>query len=295
MTKQTILVTGATGLQGGSVVEHLLNDGNFNIVALTRDPTKEAAKKLVEKGVKVVKGDLGDVDSLREAFKGVDGAFLVTQFWEKFSEDQEFKDGKNFIDVAKESKVKHIVFSTLEDVEKIAGYKVQHFDGKGKISQYAKEQNVPLTEIFVSFYAQNFLGMMPPKKNDNGVYVFAWGMKANKKMDIVDVSQLGKAVVSVLKDPKEWIGKSPIGFTGGAYSGDEIAEIFTKVTGKKSIFYSVSYEDQKKYSEDLANMFRFYEDFEGKLRSVETSKKLVHELRDLESFFRNNENWWKNL
>lgn len=294
MTKTTVLVTGATGSQGGSVVEYLLKDGNFNVVALTRDPTKESAKKLENKGVKLVKGDLGDKDSLTEAFKGVDALFLVTQFWEKFSQDQELKEGKNAIDAAKHSGVKHIVFSSLENVKKITGYAVPHFDGKGLIAEYAKEQKVPLTEVQVAFYAQNFFGFFPIKKNEKDELVISYGMKENVKMDIVDVSQLGGIVVEILKNPKEWIGKT-LGVSGGLYSGNEVAEILSKVTGKKAVFVSIPYEEQKKYSEDLANMFRYYEEFEGKLRHPELSKKIYPNLRNLEEFFKANEQWAKSL
>ena len=92
MSKPTILVIGATGAQGGSVVEYLLKSGHYNVAALTRDPTKDKAKALESKGVHVFKGDLSDPVSLKTAFKGINGLFLVTQFWEKFSADQELAD-----------------------------------------------------------------------------------------------------------------------------------------------------------------------------------------------------------
>ena len=81
MTKQTIVVIGATGKQGGSVVTSILNDpaatDRFQIRAVTRDTGKDNAKKLAARGVEVVQADLNDVASLRKAISGAYGVFAV--------------------------------------------------------------------------------------------------------------------------------------------------------------------------------------------------------------------------
>jgi uncharacterized protein YbjT (DUF2867 family) len=295
MTHKKILVFGATGQQGGSVVEHLLKDGKYEVIALTRDPTKEAAKKLEAKGVKVVKGDASDKDSIKAAVHGVYGVFLVTQFWEKFSADLELTEGKNVIDAALDAGVHHIVFSGLEDVEKELGYKVPHFDGKGRVAEYARSKHAPLTEVKVAFYTNNFLGFFPPKKNEQGDLVFAMPLDPKVKLDIIDVTQIGGVVTAIFNHPKEWIGKS-LGLSEGSYLGEEIVSTFTKVTGKKAIFVSVPYEDAKKgFGEDLTNMFRYYKDKEGKLRDSVATRKLYPGLHNLEEFFKAHESWWKGL
>jgi len=295
MTKPTILVIGATGQQGGSVIDYLLKGHHYQVAALTRDPTKDKAKALEAQGVKLFKGDLSQPETLKEAFKGIHGLFLVTQFWEKFSIDLELQDGKNAIDAAIEAGVKHVVFSTLEDVEKELGYKVPHFDGKGRISAYAKSKNVPLTEVFVSYYTNNILGFFPPKKNEEGTYVFAWPTDKDAKVDFVDVTQLGGVVSAIFQHPHDWIGKH-LGVSEGSYTGTEVAEIFTKVTGKKAIFVGIPYEDAKKtFGEDLSNMFRYYKDKEGKLRDPKTSRHLYPKLCNFEEFLHVHEKWWKAL
>jgi uncharacterized protein YbjT (DUF2867 family) len=58
-----------TSTQGGSVIKTYLNRKEWKIRAITRDPSKEAAQKLRQKGVEVVAGDLNDVESLKLAFK----------------------------------------------------------------------------------------------------------------------------------------------------------------------------------------------------------------------------------
>src|SRR5437667_4223983 len=82
MTKQTITVVGGTGAQGGGVVEALLASGQYTVRVVSRDPASKSAKKLEQRGVQVVKGDLLEPSSLRGAFEGAYGAFVVTNFWD---------------------------------------------------------------------------------------------------------------------------------------------------------------------------------------------------------------------
>jgi uncharacterized protein YbjT (DUF2867 family) len=75
MSKRTILVTGATGKQGGAVIDTLLASGatDITILALTRDAKSPAAAKLEEKGIKVVQGDFNDVPTIFANVKRVLG------------------------------------------------------------------------------------------------------------------------------------------------------------------------------------------------------------------------------
>jgi uncharacterized protein YbjT (DUF2867 family) len=68
MTK-IIAVTGATGSQGGGVVNVMKKTPGWTVRAVTRNPESEAAKKLAAEGVEVVKADMEDEESLRAAFK----------------------------------------------------------------------------------------------------------------------------------------------------------------------------------------------------------------------------------
>ena len=98
---RTVLVTGATGKQGGSVARHMLGKG-WNLVALTRDPKSKAAKALLEKGVEVVRGDMEDASSLDGALRGVHGVYSVPDFW-SVGAKREVVQGKNLSDAAKKA------------------------------------------------------------------------------------------------------------------------------------------------------------------------------------------------
>ena len=144
--KKIIAVLGSTGSQGGGLVRAILADaaGGFAARAVTRDTSKDKAKALATAGAEVVKGDLDDVESLKKAFAGAHGVYAVTNFWEHFSGDKEKAQAKNVADAAKAAGVKHVVWSTLEDIRKFMKaddkrmpmlqekYRVPHFDAKAE-------------------------------------------------------------------------------------------------------------------------------------------------------------------
>src|SRR5665213_2445784 len=120
--KKIIAVVGATGAQGGGLARAILADpdGGFAVRALTRDPAKDAATALAERGAEVVQADLDDEASLTAAFEGAYGAYCVTNFWEHFSEDKEIEQAGNLARAAKAAGIKHAIWSTVEDIGKCA-------------------------------------------------------------------------------------------------------------------------------------------------------------------------------
>ena len=121
-TKKTITIFGATGLQGGSVAAIFLDDPKLNadwtVRAVTRDVTKEGAKKLASQGAQVVAADLNDKSSLRAAVDGAYAVFAVTNYWEKMDKDVEVQQGKNLVDAAAEAGVQHFIWSSVLNINK---------------------------------------------------------------------------------------------------------------------------------------------------------------------------------
>src|SRR6516164_7279199 len=97
---KTILVSGATGRQGGARLKYLLRDG-WRIRALTRNPQGRAAQELSNSGVEVVQGDMEDLESLRRAMKGVHGVYSVQDF-STVGARREVQQGKNMADAARD-------------------------------------------------------------------------------------------------------------------------------------------------------------------------------------------------
>src|SRR5438876_1214093 len=127
-SKKLIAVIGATGQQGGSVVRALQAQGQFKVRALTRHPGEH--RGLADE---VVEADLDHPETLKTAFAGAHGVFLVTNFWEQGAD--EVKQATAAVRAAKDAGVQHFVWSTLPNVEAISGGKfdVPHFTGNAKI------------------------------------------------------------------------------------------------------------------------------------------------------------------
>src|SRR6266571_8441287 len=159
-----IAVIGATGHQGGGVVRALQANGQFKVRALTRNPDKH--RELAEE---VVEADLGQPETLKAAFEGAHGVFLVTNFREKGTD--EFKQATAAVRAAKDAGVKHFVWSTLPNVEAISGGKlhVPHFTGKAKIDRIVKDAGFTNhTFVIAPFYYQNLMGSLAPQKQADG-------------------------------------------------------------------------------------------------------------------------------
>ena len=123
---KTVLVTGATGRQGGAVARHMLAKG-WRLRTLTRNPNSYAAKQLAGQGAELVKGDLDDAASLERAARGVYGIYSVQDFW-TVGAKREVQQGKNLADAAKKAGVEHFVYSSAGGAERNSG--ITHFETK---------------------------------------------------------------------------------------------------------------------------------------------------------------------
>ncbi|XP_041263568.1 nmrA-like family domain-containing protein 1 isoform X1 [Onychostruthus taczanowskii] len=168
--KKLIVVFGATGAQGGGVARALLDDGSFEVRAVTRSPRKKEAEELRRRGAEVVKADQDDEASLERALAGAYGAFIVTNFWEHCSKEKEIEQGQRLADLSKRQGLRHVVFSGLENVHQLTGGRLEvlHFDGKGVVEEYFQKIGVPTTIIRLPFYFENFLSIFKPQKAPQG-------------------------------------------------------------------------------------------------------------------------------
>src|SRR5689334_17068821 len=192
--RKEILVTGATGTQGGAVVHHLLRRG-CSVRALCRNPDKPAARALAASGVRVFKGDLEDRASLEAAMKGVYGVFSVQDFWDGFpaapplGAEGEIRQGKNVADAAKAASVEHFVFASSGGASLSSG--VPHIETKWTIEQYIRSLRLPATFIRSVFFMDNFdtpsFGFQQPVLEGR----LELPLHADKKLQMVAADDIG--------------------------------------------------------------------------------------------------------
>lgn len=198
-TPKLIAVVGATGQQGGAVVRALQANGHFRVRALTRNPARHP--QLADE---VVLADLARPETLKNAFAGAYGAFLVTSFAEAGADEP--RQAIAAIEAAKAAGVQHLVWSTLPNVETISGGKfdVPHFTGKAKIERVVKEAGFAHhTFVLAPFYYQNLTGALAPQKQPDGTA--AWALPLNPELRVIhmgDIAELGRVVAGAFAQPE---------------------------------------------------------------------------------------------
>lgn len=307
-TKKIITVFGATGAQGGSLAQAILQDptSEFAVRAVTRDTQSDKAKALAAQGAEVVAGDIDDKQSVVNAMQGAYGAFCVTFFWAHFSPEKEMQEARRFAEAANETGVQHLIWSTLEDTRKwvpleddrmptLQGkYKVPHFDAKGESDHYFTDLGVPTTFLRASFYWDNFIYFgSGPKKGPDGKFNLTFPLD-DKKMAGIAAEDIGKCAYGIFKRGQEMIGQT-IGIAGEHLSGEEMAQKMAKALGQEVAYNNVSPETYRGFgfpgSDDLGNMFQFYRDFEedcNTVRDVSRSKELNPELQSFDQWLSKN-------
>lgn len=302
--KKIIAILGATGAQGGGLVRAILNDKSGELIprALSRNINSDKAKILKNAGVEVVEADIDNYESLKSAFTGAYGVYAVTFFWDHFSVEKELSEAKLIAKAAKDTGIKHIIWSTLEDTRKwipltddrmptLQGkYKVPHFDGKGEADHLFTEQGLPVTFLLTSFYWDNFIYFgLGPKKGEDGNYAITIPM-GNKKLPGISSDDIGKCALGIFKRGKEFIGKT-VGIAGEHLTGKQMAESMSKALGVKILYNSVPFDVYRAFgfpgSDDMGNMFQFKHDFEEYFcgaRNLEFARSINPELKTFDKW-----------
>jgi uncharacterized protein YbjT (DUF2867 family) len=277
--KKIIAVVGATGAQGGGLVRAILADpdGGFAVRAITRNPDSDKARELAKLGVEVVEADVGDVESLKEAFAGAHGGYCVTFFWEHFSPEKEVAHARNMATAAKDAGLEHVIWSTFEDTRQwvplsddrmptlMERYKVPHFDAKAEANAAFSELGVPTTFLLTSFYWENFIHFgMGPKKGPDGVLAITMPMGEGKLPGIA-AADIGAAAYGIFKKGPALAGQT-IGVAGDHLTGPEMAAALGRALGQEVRYNDVPPDVYRGFgfpgAEDLGNMFQFKRDFQ---------------------------------
>ena len=310
MAKKIIVVFGATGSQGGGLVRAILGDSNseFTARAVTRDPNSDKAKELATLGAEVVAGDVDDATSVRRALEGAYGAYFVTFYWAHYSPEKEKAEAATFAQAAKETGLKHVTWSTLEDVKEyvplhdnrmptlMEKYKVPHFEGKGESDRFFREAGVPTTFLRASFYWDNFIffGSGPKKGEDGKLYLTL--PIGDAPMAGIAAEDIGKCAYGIFKKGTSMVGKT-VGIAGEQLTGEQMAKSLSKALGKEIIYNKIPPATFRSFgfpgAEDLGNMFQFYDEFAeelNKIRDVKTSRELNPSLQNFDQWLQKNAN-----
>lgn len=294
MSKKIIAVVGATGAQGGGLARAVLNDpqGEYQVRALTRSPDSDAAVALAEGGADVVRADLDELESVRQAFDGCWGAFCVTNYWEYFDVEREKTQARHMATAAEDAGLRHVIWSTLEDTREyvplgddrmptlMERYKVPHFDGKGEAERFFRERDVPTTFLRAAYYWDNLVHFgAGPQRGDDGTLNFVLPMD-DAKLPGIAAEDIGRCAYGIFKEGESMVGRT-VGIAGEHLSGAEMAAALSDALGEPVRHVAMAPDEYRALgfpgSDDLGNMYQFYRDFEDEFRaarSVEESRRL---------------------
>ncbi|ADB60374.1 NmrA family protein [Haloterrigena turkmenica DSM 5511] len=282
----SVLVTGATGNQGGSVVDHLLaSETEFDVSGLTRDASSERAQELADRGVTMVEGDLNDKESLAPHVAEVDAVFAVTNFWTE-GYDGQVQQGKNLAEVASEEGVEQFVFSGVGSHERDTG--VPHFDSAWEIDQYAQELDLPLTVLQPVFFFQNLEAFAEDVVEDGQL---ALPLEEGVSLQMIDTDDVGRAAAVALANPDEFVGER-IELAGDEKTLAETAETLSEVTGENVEPVHVPIEDAyESFGEEFTVMCEWFNEvgYDADIGALE--ERFGFAFTDLESYLR--ENGWE--
>lgn len=297
--KKIITVFGATGSQGGALARAILADanGDFVVRAVTRKPDSDRARQLAELGAQVVQADMDDDASLGTAFEGAYGAYLVTNFWEHMSAEREKTQAAALARAAGHAGLQHAIWSTLDDTRECVPldddrmptlqgtYKVPHFDAKAEADHYFPDAGAPTTFLRTTFFWENLLGPLAPRRGEDGVLQLSFPMGTSRLSGIA-VEDIGKTALAVLKRGTDLIGAT-VSIAGEHLPLADMAAAITEAVGEPVRYLPLTPDAFRALdfpgADEMGNMFQYYADCEDRFtgaRDLQAVRELNPELQD---------------
>jgi uncharacterized protein YbjT (DUF2867 family) len=280
MSSPFVLVTGATGNQGGAVARHLLAKG-VKVRALTRNSKSPSAEKLRQAGVAIAVGDMNDRDSLSSALDGISSVFAVQDFWAKGAGYKgEVQQGINLADAALQAGVIHFVQSGMAQGTRIEG--IEHFESKQAICNHIRSIDMPYTVIGTVYFMDNFLD---PKRGGSMTFPTLTGtLKPNTKMHMLAVDDLGAIVAEVLTHRDKYLNQY-IDIASDCLTVPEMKKIYERTIGKRPKSWALPAWLLRLYNKDFAKQLAWQNEI-GWSFSIEPSRLINPALCSFEQFVR---------
>lgn len=249
--KRSVLVTGATGQQGGAVAEALLSRGH-RVRALTRRPDGEAARRLAAAGAEIVAGDLDDTTAVLKAAEGVDTMFLMGNSYEA-GPAEETRQGIKAADAAKAAGIGHLIYSSVASADRKTG--IPHFESKHLVEQHIAGLGVPTTISAPVAFMENAVAPWGIGGLRQGVHAFA--LPADRALQLVALADIG-AFVAALAERREQVFGRRFDIAGDELPGAEQVQILSQAIGRPIAYREIPIAAARQQSEDAALMFEWF-------------------------------------
>jgi uncharacterized protein YbjT (DUF2867 family) len=269
-SERIILVTGATGKQGGAAYQHLQKKG-FKLRALVRDLNSNQARQLIRHGENVFQGNLDDPDSLMRAMEGVHGVFSVQSYTAN-----EIQQGVALIEAAKRQGVSHFFCTSIGSADEETG--IPHFETKVKVEEHLRSSGLRYTIVRPVFFMENWLRMSgywgEPIRNGQ----LRQPLSPTTNLQMVGVDDIGAFAALAFEDPGKWNNRI-FSLAGDELSMQQIADAFSRVTARDVKYVQVSWDQfEKNMGRELTVMYHWFEEkgFHFNIEEVRREYPLTH-------------------
>jgi uncharacterized protein YbjT (DUF2867 family) len=269
-----ITVIGATGQQGGAVVDALLAQG-VRIRAVTRNPHGQKAQALAGRGVEVVSADLDSADSVRAAFEGAASAFAMATHDGPDGPDREIEHGRTIARAATEAQLPFMVYSSVGAVDRHSG--IPHFESKRRIEGFLLDA-VPVTFLRPTFFMETLRWMI---RRDGDHTMLAMPLPKTIPVQLISVRDIGHAAANLLLKADHTA--PPAEIAGDELSGEQIADQLTRRLGSPASYVQAPLEVLGD-DEDLKAMFRWLAELPAFQADFARTRELVPDVEDLSTW-----------
>lgn len=249
-----VLVTGATGMQGGAAARALLRSGH-SVTALVRNPSAAAAQALAEQGAFVATGDLEDVASLQAAGVGHDAVFSVQLAGvDPADPGAEARQAGNIVTAAQAAGITQVIHTSVS----ATGWRSQHprmevfdpvmkeyWNQKEEAEDVVRRSGLDRWTIFKpGWYVENFL---PPRRAymfpdmTQGKLVIA--SDPQTVLALICADDFGRAVAAAVTEPDQF-HKAEVELAGDVLTYPQMAEVLSKVTGREIVADFISLNER---------------------------------------------------
>ncbi|MBV9386411.1 MAG: NmrA/HSCARG family protein [Chroococcidiopsidaceae cyanobacterium CP_BM_ER_R8_30] len=250
-SQRTILVTGATGQQGGAAYRHLRKRG-FKLRALVRNPDSDKARQLMDAGEEIFHGSLDDPDSLSRALDGVYGVYSV----QRYTEDAagEIRQGLALIEAANRQGVSRFVYSSVGSADEQTG--IAHFESKGKIEEHLRSSGLDYTIFRPVFFMENWQTIFGAPIQGGRIPL---PLSPTTKLQMVALEDIGAFIALAFEHEGKWRNRT-FSLAGDELSMQGIAEALSRAAAKPVQYRQVSWDEfEKQAGHGMAVMFRWFE------------------------------------
>jgi uncharacterized protein YbjT (DUF2867 family) len=249
----SVLVSGATGQQGGALARVLLDKGH-RVRAFVRRPDSLEAKELERLGAELAEGNFEEPSTIERAARDMDAVFVVATPFEAGME-AETRHGIAVADAAKAAGVGHLVYSSVANADKDTG--IPHFDSKREVEEHIEGLGVPYTIVAPVYFMNNLLAPWTLPQLKEGSLPMA--LPSSRPLQQIAVSDIAAFAALVLENRKEFEGRR-VDIASDELAGEEVAEVLTQVTGREIHYVELPLEQVRQaMGEDGARMFEWFD------------------------------------